>query len=186
MEVSAVFKKAFLLCAALLFAVCAHLRPCWVYEGLPPFTLRAVALAEETAQRAAEEILPGPAAASRLPRRLRFTLRRPAGDVRLLTDALLCATEGVVKRDRVCVGGETLGWVADGDSLLAALGASIEKKLPVWANGGRLSRELSIQRRYTREGYLTPTGDMLLLVTDAAPVVYTAAWNHAGAGPAAP
>ena len=169
------FKKAFLLCAALLFAVCAHLRPCWVYEGLPPFTLRAAALAEETAQRAAEEILSGPAAASGLSRRLRFTLRRPVGDARLLTDKLLCATEGIVKRDRVRVGGEMLGWVADGDSLLAALGTCVEKPLPVWASGGGLSRELTIERRYTREGYLTPNGDMLLLLTGAAPVFYTAA-----------
>jgi hypothetical protein len=76
--------------------------------------------------------------------------------------------------------------VADGDSLRAALGASIEKNLPVWASGGKLSRELSIQRRYTREGYLTPEGDMLLLVTGAAPVFYTAAWNRTDEGPPAP
>ena len=35
-----------------------------------------------------------------------------------------------------------------------------------------MSRELAIRRLYTRDGYLTPTGDMVLLITGAAPVFY--------------
>jgi len=170
-------KKGLLLSAALLFAVCVHLRPCWRYEldALPAgsrFGLRAAALAEETAQRAAEEILSGSAALPEARRHLRFTLRRPASDARPLTDALLRSTNGVVRRDEVRVDGVRLGWVEDSAALYTALDGYIVNTLPTWASGGTLSRALTTRRLYTREGYLTPAGDMLLLVTGAAPVFY--------------
>ena len=101
---------------------------------------------------------------------MRFS--KPSSDARQLTDTLLRATAGIVLRDEVRVDGVPLGWVADGEALREALTAYISNTLPVWASGGVLSRELAIRRLYTRDGYLTPTGDMVLLITGAAPVFY--------------
>ena len=75
-------------------------------------------------------------------------------------------------RDEVRVDGVRLGWVADGEALREAVSRYIADTCPAWASGGVLSRELAIRRLYTRDGYLTPEKDMLLLVTGAAPVFY--------------
>ena len=170
-------KKGFLLLAALLFAVCAHLRPVYTYElageriapGCGP---RAASLAERTARAAAEELLRGECAPLPVTKRLRLSFRRPAGDARQLSDALLRTVAGVAVRDEVRVNGRRLGWVADGDALLEALGGYIQDTLPTWASGGVLNGELTIRRLYTRDGYLTGQRDMLLLITGAAPVFY--------------
>ena len=170
------FRNVLLLTLALLFAVGAHLRPQWEYEvageRLAPVGLRASALAEEAAGEAAEEILQGRALPPEFRRRLRLSFRRPAGDGRLLADALLRATGGVVRRDEVRVDGIRLGWVADGGAFRETLRDYIANTLPTWASGGVITRELAIRPLYTREGYLTAPGDMLLLVTGMAPVFY--------------
>ena len=117
-------------------------------------------------------VSPAPNAPSPLKRSLRLSLRRPAGDTRRLSDALLRNTVGVVLRDEVRVDGRRLGWVRDGEALRDELTRYIRSTLPAWASGGVLSREPVIRRLYTRDRYLTAQGDMVLLVTGAAPVFY--------------
>lgn len=169
-------KRWLLLALALFFAVGAHLRPQWDYEiageRLVPCGVRASTIAEETAREAAGEILRGAVMPPEVHRRLRLSFRRPKEDARLLSDALLRATEGVVRRDEVRVDGVRLGWVEDGGALREGLRDYIANTLPSWASGGVLTRELSTRPLYTREGYVTDTRDMLLLVTGVAPVFY--------------
>ena len=170
-------KKGILLLTALVFAVVSHLRPVCRYELAgqaiaPGCGLRASLLAERTARAAAEEILRGEAAPSPLKRSLRLSLRRPAGDARRLSDALLRNTVGVVLRDEVRVDGRRLGWVRDGEALRDELTRYIRSTLPAWASGGVINGELTIRRLYTRDGFLTGQRDMLLLITGAAPVFY--------------
>lgn len=170
-------KRYMLLFAALVFAVGAHLRPCCEVEigGLPAasgLSPRAVSLAVRCAGDAAEEILREGARLPEVRRRTRLRFSRPSGDAGALTDALLRATEGVARRDEVRVNGVRLGWVADGQALREALRGYIADTLPTWASGGVISAELGIRRLYTRDGYLTAQGDMLLLITGAAPVFY--------------
>lgn len=176
-EVISLVKKSLMLLAALLFCAASHLRPCVDCEidgagTVPGCSLRAAARAERAARAAAEEILPGPAALPGVNRHLRLRLRRAEGDARLLSDALLRATEGVAVRDEVRVDGKRLGWVADGAALREALAEYIGNTLPTWAEGGVLTRELTIRTLYTRSRPLTATRDMLLLITGAAPVFY--------------
>lgn len=176
-EVMLMFRKTILLAAALLFAVCAHLRPCYDcnLDGVPlasGYSPRVLAAAEHATRDTAEEILRESAALPTFRRRLRFTFRRPSRDTGALTDALLRSIDGVVLRDEVRVDGERLGWVSDGGALREALGGYIANTLPTWASGGVLSRSLEIRRLYTRDGYLTSQRDMVLLVTGAAPVFY--------------
>ena len=170
-------KKTILLLMALLFAVGSHLRPCYDYTigGVPiaaGFAPGAARQAELAVLDAAEEILRESASLPAFQKHLRLRFKRPSEDMRVLTDALLRATDGIVRRDEVRVEGVRLGWVSDGEALREALHEYIMNTLPVWASGGVLSRELGIRRLYTRDGYLTAKGDMVLLVTGAAPVFY--------------
>lgn len=170
-------KKVFLLIFTLLLTVGSHLRPCCDYEldgvriasGLIP---REAQRAELAVRDAAEEILRENPVLPAFKKHTRLRFTRPSADTRALTDALLRSTGGIVLRSEVCVDRTRLGWVADGDALREALGSYISATLPTWASGGVLSRELCIRRLYTRDGYLTPQGDMVLLVTGAAPVFY--------------
>ena len=170
-------KKALIFTLALFFAVGSHLRPVCDYEIRGEqlrvgCSVRAAERAERTAALAAEEILRGPAQMPAARRKLRLTFRKPDRDARTLADALLRAADGVAVCDRVTVGDRRLGFVSDGAALRRALYVYISNTLPTWAEGGILSRELRLERRYTRAGLETPTEDMLLLVTGAAPVMY--------------
>lgn len=170
-------KKGFLLLAALLFAVCAHLRPvyaCVLSDGTvaPRCGVWDCFLGERAAREAAEEILRGGAVSPVVSKRLAFSFRKPAGDARQLSDALLRATTGAARRDEVRVNGQLLGWVEDGEALKEALGSYIQNTRPAWASGGVLNGDLTIRRLYTRAAHLTAQRDMLLLITGAAPVFY--------------
>jgi len=170
-------KKGFLLLAALLFAVCAHLRPVYSYTlageaGTRECTLWASVLAERSAGAAAEEILRGCAAPPAATRRLHVRIHRPETDARQLSDALLRTVPGIALRDEVRVNGRMLGWVEDGEALQEALGRYIQNTRPAWASGGVLNGELTLRRLYTRDAHLTGQRDMLLLITGAAPVFY--------------
>lgn len=170
-------KKSLLLLAALLFAVCAHLRPVYtlVLTGgviTPACGVLDCLLAERAAGAAAEEILRGAAVSPVAEKRLAFSLRKPEGDARQVSDALLRAVPGVALRDEVRVNGRMLGWVEDGEALREALGGYIRDTRPTWASGGVLSGELALRRLYTRDAHLTGQRDMLLLITGAAPVFY--------------
>ena len=170
-------KKSLLLLSALVFSVGAHLRPCWDYAlggewVVSGCSLETAALAERTARDAAEEILRAPAVTPAVHRRLRLRFTRPSSDARALSDALLRSTEGVELRSEVRVDGERLGWVADGAALREALERYIGNTLPTWADGGILSRALTIRSLYTLPRPLTGRRDMILLITGAAPVFY--------------
>ena len=170
-------KKSLLLLTALLFAVCAHLRPvCTLVfsdgTSAPGCGVWNCLLAERAAHAAAEEILRGVAVSPAAEKRLHLSLKQPAADARRVSDALLRAVPGVALRDEVRVNGRMLGWVEDGEALREALGVYIRDTRPAWASGGVLNGELTLRRLYTRDTHLTGQRDMLLLITGAAPVFY--------------
>lgn len=179
--------KTILLLLALLLNAAVNLRVRWDYElAGEQIALgcsgRALRLAEEAAREAAEEILAGPAALPMGRRKARLGLRRPADAAPALTDALLRATPGVALRDDVLLGDRRVGAVTDAAAFRAALRAYIDNTVPDWAWGGVLSKPLRVERSYGRTGYASPPGDMVLLVTGAAPVLYyDAAGNYATA-----
>ncbi|MCR5577462.1 MAG: hypothetical protein K6F56_10675 [Oscillospiraceae bacterium] len=176
-EVMAVLKKTMLLLAALLLCAAANLRVQYDVE-VAGETLAlgcsagAVKRAEDAARAAAEEILPRNAALPEAKRRLRLTLRKPAEEARPLTDALLRATEGVALRENVILGDRRIGAVTDAAAFRARLRGYIENTVPDWAWGGVLSKPLRIERCWGRTGYASTPGDMVLLVTGVAPVLY--------------
>lgn len=162
---------------ALALLLLGHLRPVFrvtvAGESLPGrYTLvqteRCLALARETA----EEILPEGGALPEMRRRLSLSLRPADGEEALLTDALLRGTEGVTVAEEVRVNGTRLGTVGDGRTLALALERSIRSQMPLAAVTGNISRKLELRRVYTRTGQETSIGDMVLLITGMAPVIY--------------
>ena len=170
-------RKTLALLAALLLVLGSHLRPACDYElagealalGCSP---EAGRMAMKAAEEAAEEILPGEAELPAVRRHVRLRLKRPERDARLLSDALLRATPGVAVNQAVYVGGHLLGAVREGEDFPARLHRYIENTLPTWACGGALSSTLALRTQYSRAGRETEPGDMLLLVTGRAPVLY--------------
>ena len=170
-------KKAilFTLALGLLFGV--HLRPRCDFEldgrtlalGCSPAAARR---AEAAARAAAEEILPGPAAVPTLKRHVRFSFRAGDRESPQLSDTLLCSTPGVALRETVWVGDRCLGAVSDAAAFQAQLQDYLASTLPSWASGSMLGRPLRVVRCYSRDGYVSTAGDMVLLVTGAVPVFY--------------
>ena len=186
-EVMGMGRKGMLLLLALWLLAAANVRIAWDAEVAGERlalggSLRAVERAEEAARAAAEEILPGSAVLPRARRRLRLTLRRPAENAPALTEALLRHTPGVALRENVYLGETRVGAVTDAAAFRARLRAHIENTVPDWAWGGMLSKPLLIERCWGRSGYASSPGDMVLLVTGIAPVLYyDAAGNYATA-----
>ena len=170
-------KKTMLLFAALLLVAAANLRVQYDVE-VAGETLElgcsagAMRRAGEAARAAAEEILPGNAVLPEAKRRLRLTLRRPAEESAALTEALLRATPGVALRENVYLGDTRIGAVTDAAAFRRRLRSYIENTVPDWAWGGVLSKPLRIERCWGRTGYASAPGDMVLLVTGVAPVLY--------------
>lgn len=170
-------KKWWLLALALLMLPAANLRTAYRVsvggERLPGlYSLRETEACARAAEAAAEEILENSVPA--MPLRCSFSLglRIPHGDTALLTDALLRSVAGVTVSDEVIVNGTRLGTVEDGDYLRAALGYYIDSQMPMAAVAGNISGRLETRRVYTRAGEDTSYGDMVLLITGMAPVVY--------------
>ena len=166
-----------LLALALGLLLAANLRPTYrvtVAGQVMPgrYSLRQTEDCAAAAREAAAEILPGSDTEPPLARRLTLGLGMPDGDSAALTDALLRAMPGIGVSDSVWVNGTRLGTVSDSSLLLDALRRSIQGQMPHAAVSGRLSGQLHFQRVYTRAGADTPIGDMVLLVTGMAPVVY--------------
>jgi hypothetical protein len=170
-------RRARILLAVLLLLLAANLRPSYSVtvagEPLPGRygrrqTERCAALARETAEEilGEEPLLPEPEL------QLHLSLRRADGDDAVLTDALLRAVPGVAVAEEVRVNGVRLGTVADGQQLLRALERSIRGQMPLAAVSYSISGRLELRRVYTRAGSCTPDGDMILLITGMAPVVY--------------
>lgn len=170
-------KKVSLLLAALLLCAAANLRIRWDVELMGETlalgcSAEAADRAERAAREAAEEILPGRAALPETRRHLRLTLRRPANQAPGLADALLRATPGVALRQYVCLGDRRVGAVTDAAAFRSSLCRYIDNTVPDWARGGVLSSPVHIERCYGRTGYASTPGDMVLLVTGIAPVLY--------------
>ena len=62
--------------------------------------------------------------------------------------------------------------MTDAAAFRAKLRAHIENTVPDWAWGGVLSKPLRVERCWGRTGYASAPGDMVLLVTGIAPVLY--------------
>lgn len=170
-------QKAILLGLALLLVFASHLRLRCDAEldgrrlGLACSPL-ALDRAETAARACAEEILPGAAELPACRRHYALSLKRPAQTAPALCDALLQGTEGVAVQNAVYVGETCVGLVSDRAEFSRRLGAYIENTLPAWARGGILSKPLRVVTRYGREAYVSTPGDMVLLVTGAAPVFF--------------
>ena len=166
-----------LLSLALLGLLCAHLHPQYrvTVEGASlPGTYSAAALrrGQEAAEEAAEEILRYAAKLPTVERRLRLSFSPAGDDTPALTAALLRCVSGVTLSDAVSVNGIRLGTVSDGDRFCELLRVSILAQMPGSAVSGNISGRLELQRVYTRSDADTDDGDMVLLVTGMAPVIY--------------
>lgn len=140
-------------------------------EGL--FSPAAVADSRALAGRVAEEILLTDETAPRCQVRRCLTFLPPSEEPAAVTDALLRATEGIAVRQQVRVNGLSLGHVADGEALDAALRRYLYGSRPAGAVNARYTEEITTRGVYTRLGRDTTTEDMLLLVTGCCPVLYT-------------
>lgn len=171
-------KKLILSLAALLLALAAHVNVGWHVslngsrlEGC--FSSGCIRRAELTARLAAEEILPGKALLPSLERRLHLSLKAPSEDISLLSHAMLINTPGLCLNDFVLVNGVNIGCVEDGERLMDELRSFVLRQMPNAAVDGSFSGEISLDPRYTRSGRSTDYGDMVLLVSGMAPVMYT-------------
>ena len=124
------------------------------------------------ATMAAEEILPGEASLPLLKKSYRLSFKLPEGSDSTLIDALLQATQGIELVDMVYVNGERLGSVEDSAQLFERLRSFIRSQMPLAAVSGTISGELSIRHRYSRQAQHTAYGDMVLLISGMAPVIY--------------
>lgn len=126
-----------------------------------------------TAERTAEELLPGEAALPAYRLRYSLSLRPAEDDTAALSDALLRGTDGLCVEDAVFVNGVALGHVADGAALEEALRVQLYAGRPSGAVNGRYTEEIALRGVYTRAGTETKMEDMLLLVGGMCPVLYT-------------
>ena len=170
-------KKLALLALALLSLLAAHVQPLYrlsvegqTLEGL--YSSADIRQACQTASATAEELLSGDEIPPQLRRRLCLSLRQPDGDREALTNALILAYPGLILADGVFVNGVRLGTVTDGELLAARLRQSILAEMPAAAVFGNISGKLEIRPVYSRVGHETDYGDMILLISGMAPVVY--------------
>ncbi len=170
-------RKAYLLLPAILALAAANLNlSCRVelagepLEGL--YAPGVVTACEQTALTAAEEILSGPATPPAIRRRYVLGFRKPDGDERLLTDRLLRSITGIRLRDGVFVNGSKLGTVPDGTRLMMLLRSAISAGMPASAVSGSLSGRVQIRKLYTRANTDSSDEELILRITELAPVVY--------------
>ncbi len=171
------FRKVIGAALVLLLLPAVHLHPAYRVrvEGMPlPGLYSAAQLrqGQEAARAAAEELLPGPASLPKPSRSLRLCFSHGSGSPALLSDALLLATEGVALEAGVSVNGIFLGTAADGSALLEQLRETIRRDMPEGAAVGNLGGQLRIRPVYTRPGHELGNWDLILRITDLAPVFY--------------
>lgn len=174
-------KRPILFFFALLLTGAANLRLCCRLEldgrqlgGL--YSLRSAAAGERTAQRAAEEIMPGDAETPRFTRRYCLSLSHPSSDVSVLTDALLCATPGISSACEVRANGERLGCVESRAILLERLHEYLYTRLPDGVSAACLDCTMDLDGVYTRSALVGGYCEMLERITGAVPVIYTLDW----------
>ena len=156
--------------------VCSHLRPVLDFTVAgqrlsTECTPAAAKAAREAALAAAEEILPGHAAAPEYSRHTRLSFRPGAATAPLLADALLKAQPGVISAYLVYADKTRLGAVADTAQFQSDFAKYIDNTLPTWAKGGSV-RGMTLLPCYTRAEFEIPNEDMILLVTGLSPVMY--------------
>lgn len=127
---------------------------------------------EMVAALAAEEILSGPAVMPQIERSYRLSFSPPQGDNQALTDRVLRSVTGVKLAQGVFVNGVPLGTVEDGDRLFSEMRSFINNQMPNAAVYGSISGELRVKPIYSRSNRDTNYGDMLLLISGMAPVIY--------------
>ncbi len=170
-------KKLIVLGVALCMAVAANMRiGCKVsvkgeeLDGLysPAEVKACIAVAESAAEEILlrENTLPAPEL------RYSLTFASPCGDRNALSEALLLSSSGVEKLYSVTAKGTKLGYVSDGDALRSALEARIEAIRPDSALSGAYSGKIDISPVYTAGRAVTDIGDMVLLVSGMAPIMY--------------
>jgi len=125
-----------------------------------------------TATLASEEIIKGQPLMPEAEKKYRLSLRSPDNNCPVLTDALLCSTEGIDIVDAVFVNGVQLGCVENGPQLYEHLRSFIRNQMPTSAVSGTISGQLSIHKLYSRENRETAYNDMVLLISGMAPVIY--------------
>ena len=170
-------KRLVALALALILAVASNVRiGCEVsvkgsaLEGLysPADVKACMALAEDTA----EEILLRDNAVPAPELTYRLTFTSPGGDREALSEALLLSSPGVERLYSVTAKGTKLGYVTDGDALVSALEARIAAIRPNSALTGAYSGKIDITPVFTAGRRTTEIGDMVLLVSGMAPIMY--------------
>ena len=176
-------KKALLLAAALLFAVCTNLQPCravWV-DGVRSEKLygaREIRLGEAAAEAAAEEIVRGEPALPRVRTAPALSFRAPDGTAGELCDLILSHTEGVTRLYSVRAGELCFGTVEDAEKLEEKLRASLYSRMPPTSGRARYSEPIELIPVYGLSGSDTPYRDMAQLVAGAVPAVFTDSDGH--------
>lgn len=172
------FRRKIIMCfAALFLCLAANLNIGWelslngrALEGR--YSSECIRRSSMAARLAAEEILERRALMPQLQRRLSLSFRPPTEDSSELSHQLLSAVPGLSLSDFVSVNGVTLGCVESGEVLMEKLRGFIHNQMPNAASYGSFSGDISVLPRYTRAGGETPYGDMVLLVSGMAPVMY--------------
>lgn len=93
-------------------------------------------------------------------------------DVPAFTDCVLRKTGGVEAARLVYVNGKRLGAVSEDCALRELLERNIVSQMPNAAVSGSYAGRIRVSPRYTRADTLTPEGDMVLLISGMAPVLY--------------
>ena len=177
------WKKLLLLALAFGFFAAANARLCCTLslEGRRLDALYSpweAARGEYAARLAAEEIVSGHAGVPAARRSWRLSLSPALGQARTLSDAMLRATEGIAVTKGVYVDGQRLGAVSDGNALRTRLERFIRSQLPSWAVTGQINGQLELRPQYSRKGAVTDPGDMVLLISGMAPVLYSDNGGH--------
>ena len=125
------------------------------------------------AAAAEEEIVRRDSGSVELERQYALCFIPPQGEPTQLSHALLKASKNIMSTYGVYVDGKRLGSVPDEAALRERLDRFINGQMPTWAVRGGVSRHVDIRREYSRmEPYVT-LDDMVLLISGAAPVLYT-------------
>ena len=97
---------------------------------------------------------------------------KTSGTADQVTDLILMHTYGVEKLCAVYADGVYLGVSADENELRERLESFVYDQMPLCAERGEYSRPYTLETVYTARGRITPTDDMVLLISGKAPVMY--------------
>lgn len=162
---------------ALGLTAAAYLRPCCTVsingtETEGSYSPLCVRRAMAVYSLAAEEICRESFVPPETELRHSLTIGSRGNDVPALTDALLRHTEGVAAVQSVYVDGIRLGCVAEDCDIGRLLRENVSRQKPNAALYGGYSGSIEKRTVYAPAGTETDSGDMVLLVSGMAPVMY--------------